>query len=184
MLPTGLMRRLLSLSILLATAACSDAPRTVHVLAPDEPVSGLWQVTATATSDSCGLLRDVPGETSPFTPLGDFLDIRPEGSSLTVTNAIHCSNFCPWGTGTVAGDVVTISSHRTGAREAPCTLEIHEADVGTLEADMITGEFAITATPMAGCQFVNPCTIDGTFTARRCGPEPCLFLDCFRVCPS
>jgi hypothetical protein len=179
---TGLTRRLLHLSIVLVFAACSDAGRTVHVVAPDEPVSGLWQVTATATSDSCGLLRDAPGGVSPFMPLGDFLDIRSEGASLTITHAIYCSNFCPWGTGSVAGAVVTLSSRRIGSHGEACTLEIHEADVGTREGDTITGEFTITATPMAGCEFVNPCTIGGTFTARRCGPEPCLLRDCFREC--
>lgn len=184
MLRTGLVRHLLLFSIILAPAACSDAARMVHVLPPDEPVSGLWQIMVTTTSDSCGLLPGVPSEISPFTPLGDFLDIHLEGASLTVTHAIHCSNFCPWGTGTVAGNVVALSSRRVGTYEESCTFEIQEADVGTLEGDMMTGEFAITATPMAGCQFMNPCTIGGTFTARRCDREPCLFRECMRLCPS
>ncbi len=149
----------------------------VKGIPPVGPVRSKWRVTLSVDSDPCGLASTV-------NPMASILDMVQTGSSLDVLREGCCCAFDTRGTGSLQGSSMTLTSVRTLARDASCSMRVEENDVATLHDTLFTGEASFIVSDAGGsCGTGFPCSMHGSFEGTRCQEGECALLCEAVICP-
>lgn len=137
-------------------------------------VDGVWRVSTTVTSSSCG--SRVPSLAG-----AQVVDLSQSDTILNATMFSPCGSTIATGAGTINGSSVFLSFTQNLLVTPNCTLRIQTVQSGSVQnggQSLISGAGRSTVSGMGNCGSGLPCEVTTNLLMERCPPASCTFQNC------